>query len=127
MKSLTYERRKSRRAQVQLEVQWQGDLGTNDGQMSDISEGGCFILTSGEVAPRELIRLELQLPSGTSITTWGTVIEQFPEIGFSLRFTGLDEADKSHVDKLVALVSRWDKTIVRQEEPSTVRNVVVKF
>ncbi len=124
---MTYERRKSRRAQVRLEVQWQGDLGTNDGQMSDISEGGCFILTSGEVAPRELIRLEVQLPSGTSITTWGAVIEQFPEIGFSLRFTGLGEADKSHVDKLVALVSGRVKTVIRREETSTVKDVVVKF
>lgn len=123
---MIYEQRRSKRAPVQFEVKWRGDAGANEGQTVDISEGGCFVLTSGQVAPGELIRLEVVLPSAGALTAWGVVVEQFPEIGFSLRFTGLNDADKACIAKIVAYSSSHNGVAFKKWLDG-VKNAAVKF
>ena len=90
------ERRRFERVKVNRKVQWEGVLEQKEGTLVDLSVGGCFILTSHLVEPRELIRLEIE----GALTVWGEVIYQIKEMGFALRFNaGLDE--QQQLDQLI--------------------------
>lgn len=109
---------------MQLEARWEGDAGLCDGQVSDISLGGCFILTDGRVKEKELVRIEVDLPNGDRLNLWGKVVEYSPEIGFSLCFTGLSARDEYGLELLVALTAgdgNQKKSSKRSAESITVR------
>jgi hypothetical protein len=89
---MTKERRKAPRLQVDFPVRWEGVLTQQAGTVSSISESGCFILTGGQVQQKELIRLEIDLPSG-SACFWSEVVDEAYEIGFAVRFTSADDED----------------------------------
>jgi len=85
------ERRRFERVKVNLKVQWEGVLEQKQGMLVDLSVGGCFVLTSHLVKPRELIRLEIE----GSLTIWGEVIYQIEEMGFGIKFNAsLGEAEE---------------------------------
>jgi PilZ domain len=88
------ERRRHERLNTYLRVRWEGLLGCHEGTVSDISAGGCFILTESHTALRELIRLELELHTGSWVKIWGEVTNQFPGVGFGVRYTEVDEEDE---------------------------------
>jgi hypothetical protein len=85
------ERRRHERLSVYLRVKWEGLLGYHEGMLSDISAGGCFILTDGKVVMKELIRLEIQLHTGEWMKVWGEVSNSFPPVGFGVMYTEVDE------------------------------------
>jgi len=87
------ERRKDERVKANLDAGWEGILGRFEGQVGDISRSGCFVLSSDQVQPGELIRLEIKLPGEGEIYLWAEVMYQITEIGFALRFTSTDEGD----------------------------------
>jgi hypothetical protein len=95
------ERRASERVRADLEAHWEGVLARRAGMVTDISSNGCFILTTDEVQPKELIRLEVQLPTGRWIFLWGEVVYKMAEMGFALRFTGGDETELQMLDLLI--------------------------
>jgi hypothetical protein len=95
------ERRRAERVWVILDVSWEGASGQRKGTISDISTIGCFILTSPEVAVAEPIRVGIQLPTGRIITLLGEAVYSTEEIGFALRFTGLDSQEKLFLKRLV--------------------------
>lgn len=115
---MQYERRRTARVRVQLEARWEGDGGLDDGIVSDIGFGGCFILTSGQVKSRELIRVEISLPAPGWLCLWGEVVEYSPEIGFSLRFTTLGEAEKNSIRELFHRTNRGEFSRRRRDESS---------
>jgi hypothetical protein len=78
--------------QVDFPVRWEGVLTQQVGTVSSISESGCFILTGGQVQQKELIRLEIDLPSGAACF-WSEVVDEAYEIGFAVRFTSADDED----------------------------------
>jgi hypothetical protein len=88
------ERRRHERVSTYLKVRWEGLLGCHEGTVSDISAGGCFILTESHSTLRELIRLELELHTGVWVKIWGEVTNQFPGVGFGVRYTEVDEEDE---------------------------------
>ncbi|HYE65247.1 MAG TPA: PilZ domain-containing protein [Pyrinomonadaceae bacterium] len=95
------ERRTAERVKVNLPTRWEGVLTQREGTITDISATGCFILTPGEVADRELVRVEIELPTGGKIYLWGEVLNIAPEIGFAVRFTGFTEKEQTMLDLLV--------------------------
>src|SRR5580765_4285384 len=79
------ERRSAERFRANLKVRWQSLMTQGRGAVCDLSASGCFVLTGGQVTPRELIRLELI--EGDEVTTlWGQVAYRVNEMGFALRF-----------------------------------------
>ncbi|HVF57373.1 MAG TPA: PilZ domain-containing protein [Pyrinomonadaceae bacterium] len=88
------ERRKAERIHIKIGAHWEGLLSRRDGTIVDVSTEGCFILTSDDVQPKELIRLEIGMPTGRRIFLWGEVVYQVHEMGFALRFTSNDEAEQ---------------------------------
>lgn len=89
------ERRQHERVQIYLRVRWEGLFGCHEGTLSDISAGGCFILTEKQAALRELIRLEVELHDGEWVKVWGEVTNQFPEVGFGVRYTEVEDEDEN--------------------------------
>ena len=88
------ERRQHERIQIYLRVRWEGLFGCHQGTLSDISAGGCFILSESHTTLRELIRLEVELHDGEWVKVWGEVTNQFPGVGFGVRYTEVDGEDE---------------------------------
>jgi hypothetical protein len=88
------ERRGAPRVDVNLPVRWEGVLTQQLATITSLSETGCFVLTGGKVEPKELIRLEIELPGQEAVYFWSEVVEESFDIGFSAHFTSADEEDR---------------------------------
>lgn len=101
MKKPLTERRLSDRFRTRLAASWEGILARRAGTVVDISATGCFILTRDDVQLRELIRLEIESPTGRPICLWGEVVYRAPEMGFALRFTGTEPTEQQMLGLLI--------------------------
>jgi hypothetical protein len=89
------ERRSSPRARVNLPARWEGVLSRESATVTDISRSGCFVLSGGKVAKKELVWLEIQLPDRDAVHFWAEVVDEATDIGFALRFnSGSDEDEQ---------------------------------
>jgi hypothetical protein len=95
------ERRRAPRAKVNLPARWEGVLTQQDATVTSLSKNGCFMLTGGAVEPKELIRLEIELPEGEPIYFWAEVVEAADEIGFAARFTSMTDDDEARLNSLI--------------------------
>lgn len=99
------ERREAERFHVKLHARWEGVLSQRTGTVADISSTGCFLLTRDDVTPKELIRIEIQLPTGRWIQLWAEVVYQISEMGFALRFTGTTEMEETMLKLLLDMLA----------------------
>jgi hypothetical protein len=95
------ERRSAPRVRVNLPVRWEGVLTQQNATITNISETGCFVLTGGKVEPKELIRLEIELPDQEAVYFWSEVVDEAYQIGFAARFTSAEDDDRA---RLIAYV-----------------------
>ena len=95
------ERRAKVRNKVSLHVEWENAAGRHSGTLSDISEFGCFVLSSGEIGEGDALKLFLPLGDGMKVQLLGEVKNHVFEIGFALRFVDLTEAQKRVLTDLV--------------------------
>lgn len=120
------ERRRHERLRVYLKVRWEGLLGRYEGMLSDISAGGCFILSDEKVVIRELLRLEIQLHTGEWVRVWGEVTNSFPPVGFGVMYTEVDDEEGGQrlhitlgqtklIQAAVAALKRLDESSVRRK------------
>ena len=94
------ERRAAERLRIDLNARWEALRTQGRGAVSDLSSLGCFVLTSGEVKPGELIRLEINFPNDT-LSLWGQVIYSVAEMGFATRFAFAGEDERLLLEKLI--------------------------
>ena len=99
------ERRAAERLRIDLNARWEALRSQGRGAVCDLSSLGCFVLTSAEVKPGELIRLEISFPLGIA-SLWGQVVYTVAEIGFALRFAFADETDRNSLSPLLESVNR---------------------
>lgn len=92
------ERRRAPRCKVNLQAQWEGDLGQHHADVTSLSSNGCFVLSGGTVKPKELIRLEIILPNDEPIHLWAEVVEEANEIGFAMQFTSVEAAELARLE-----------------------------
>jgi hypothetical protein len=95
------ERRIAERVKVNLKVTWEGLRTILQGEIVDLSETGCFILTNDQVKLGELIRLEIRQPREGVLHLWAEVVYQMTEIGFGVRFTGAENSEMQRLSWLV--------------------------
>ncbi len=86
------ERRRVARYRVNLRARWLGRREAREGEITDLSTAGCFVLSPDLVEPGELVKIDLLLPAGV-ITIWGHVIYTAEEIGFGVRFSPFSHQD----------------------------------
>ena len=94
------ERRAAERQRIDLNARWEALKTQGRGAVCDLSSLGCFVLTSAEVKPGQLIRLEISFPQEVA-ALWGQVVYAVGEIGFALRFAFGDQADKDSLGRLI--------------------------
>jgi hypothetical protein len=81
------DRRESPRYRADFEARWgEGVAAERDATVTDLGEGGCFVLTDEPAEPGRLVRLELRPPSGEGLTLWGNVIYASEGAGFAIQF-----------------------------------------
>lgn len=95
------DRRNAARYQVKLNARWEGVLAQRTGTLVDISSTGCFLLTRDQVTVKELIRIEIELPTGRWIHLWAEVVYKISEMGFALRFTGTTALEQTMLNLLL--------------------------
>jgi len=85
------ERRSEKRWDVSLDALWDGKSGNYTARITDLSDGGCYIDSLGDVTMGELVNLKLQLPGGEWLALSGEVAHHTPPVGFGIRFLELSE------------------------------------
>jgi hypothetical protein len=94
------ERREAERLRVDLNARWEALRTQGRGSVCDLSSSGCFVLTSAEVKPGQLIRLEITFPQEV-VSFWGQVVYAIAEMGFALRFAFGDDTDQRKLTGLI--------------------------
>ena len=95
------ERREEKRKEMTLDVRWEGGSGRHTARISDLSLGGCYLDTLGQVAVGEIIGLEIKLPSGEWLPLRGSVAFHHPGLGFSVCFTFLTDEEQYQLKQLI--------------------------
>src|SRR5919106_1793152 len=67
------ERRTGHRWDVSLDAVWNGKSGNYTARITDLSDGGCYMDSLGNVTMGELLNLKLQLPNGEWLELTGEV------------------------------------------------------
>ncbi|REJ78301.1 MAG: PilZ domain-containing protein [Acidobacteria bacterium] len=95
------ERRSVKRHDVTIDIEWEGVGRREEGVLGDISEKGCFVLGSGNVANGEVVNIFVPISDGMKIQFTGEVVNHVVEIGFGMRFTGLNSAQKELLHRIL--------------------------
>jgi hypothetical protein len=104
------ERRHIRRVPLLVDVVWEGAAGKYEARTSDLSVGGCFIDTIGQVNVGETVKFKIRLPAGDLLDVQGTVVYEYPGMGFGVSFTQLSDSDRRQLEWFVnAEAHRADK------------------
>ena len=98
------ERRTAPRIRVNLHARWEGAICKDNGEISDLSNNGCFVLTGGQVELKELVWLEIDLPDQEPVHFWAEVVDVAHEIGFAVRFNAGDGDDHERLINFVESV-----------------------
>ena len=103
------ERRSEKRWEVSFDAVWDGKSGNYTARVTDLSEGGCYVDSLGEVMIGERVKLKLLLPNGEWLELTGEAAHHTPPVGFGLRFVSLSD------DQIEALRSLLESL----KDPST--------
>ncbi len=100
------DRRNRQRFKVKIDIEWEGLVGRKPGTISDISETGCFVMSSGEVQDGENVKIFFPLSGGLKVQFAGAVTNHFLQIGFAIQFINLSEAQIDFLEKFVDTLER---------------------
>ena len=98
------DRRGAPRVRVNLSARWEGALSSENATITDISRTGCFVLSGGRVQVRELIWLQIELPSRRLLHFWAEVVDEASEIGFAVKFNSSAQEDQESLANYIAEV-----------------------
>lgn len=96
------DRRKVKRVEVKIEIEWESPSGRQTGTISDISAEGCFVLSSGEVADGDHVKLFMPISDGMKIQFEGEVVNHVFEIGFGMIFSDLNLAQRDLLKQIIS-------------------------
>lgn len=85
------ERRARPRLSVQLDAEWDIDKQRHPARITDLSEGGCYLDTVGEVLTGEVVAFRVLLPDGDWLYLEGEVRHHRHGLGFGVQFIELNE------------------------------------
>jgi hypothetical protein len=97
------ERRIERRYKVRLRVAlMREDSPEVEGEVSDLSAGGCFVESRVVVNEGDLVKVRLEMPGHGDLTIWGNVVFWVRDTGFGVRFCAFSQGGAR--DKLAAFL-----------------------
>ena len=102
---MTHELRRYKRIPLLLEVRWESLSGNHTARTGDISLGGCYIESLGQVTLGEDISFDIKIPTGRWIRLRGKVAYHLPHMGFGVRFTALPEIERNMLEQVMDFAS----------------------
>jgi hypothetical protein len=96
------DRRQQPRLNVSLDAEWDGTTGRHPARVTNLSEGGCYMDTVGEVRRGEIVGFRVLLPDGDWLYLEGEVRHYSAGLGFGVQFVELEEDQ----ERKIALVIR---------------------
>jgi hypothetical protein len=97
------ERRTDRRFKVSFRVSlMREDSPEVEGEVTDLSAGGCFVETDVEVREGDLVKLRFDIPGEGDLTVWGNVVFWVRRTGFGVRFSAFSQGGAR--DKLAEIL-----------------------
>jgi len=95
------ERRDKPRLSVNLDAVWDREQARLSARVVDLSEGGCYLDSVGEVLAGETVAFRVMLPDGDWLYLEGEVRHHRHGFGFGVKFTELND---DQLEKLVLLL-----------------------
>jgi hypothetical protein len=97
------ERRSKPRLSVYLDADWQGEDERHSARVTDLSEGGCYLDTVGEVLVGEIVAFRVLLPGGDWLYLEGEVRHHSHGRGFGVQFVELNEEQTENLMRLLRI------------------------
>ena len=100
--------RSGRRYKVHFRVRWgRGASEEYEGQIADLSAGGCFVESEEAVEDNDPVKLRLDVPGHGDLTIWGHVVFRAAGTGFGVQFTAFSQdGTKEKLERILLEVSR---------------------
>ena len=95
------DRRSKPRLSVHLDAVWHGGEERQSARIADLSEGGCYLDTVGEVMVGEIVAFRVLLPDDDWLYLEGEVRHHHHGMGFGVQFVDLNE---EQLEKLLRLL-----------------------
>ena len=95
------DRRSKPRLSVHLDAVWHGGEERHSARITDLSEGGCYLDTVGEVMVGEIVAFRVLLPDDDWLYLEGEVRHHHHGRGFGVQFVDLNE---EQLEKLLRLL-----------------------
>lgn len=86
-----HERRSKPRLSVNLDAVWDREQARHSARVTDLSEGGCYLDTVGEVLSGEIVAFRILLPDGDWLYLEGEVRHHRHGYGFGVQFVDLND------------------------------------
>jgi hypothetical protein len=99
------ERRSKPRLSVSLDAVWDGDTGKQSARVTDLSEGGCYLDTVGEVMSGEIVAFRILLPDDDWLYLEGEVRHHRHGLGFGVQFVDLNSEQTENLLLLLRLAN----------------------
>ncbi len=100
------ERRIDERVRLMREAHWTGLSGQHAARVYDLSLGGCYIETLGQVSAGERLVFQIKTPADGWLILHGLVMHSQPNIGFGLRFLPLAPHTQRRLEEVLTQARR---------------------
>jgi c-di-GMP-binding flagellar brake protein YcgR len=97
------ERRSKPRLSVHLDAVWHAAEEKHSAQITDLSEGGCYLDTVGEVMVGEIVAFRVLLPDDDWLYLEGEVRHHRHGRGFGVQFIDLNEEQSRNLARLLKI------------------------
>ena len=97
------ERRSKPRLSVHLDAVWQAEDERHSARVTDLSEGGCYLDTVGEVMAGEIVAFRVLLPDDQWLYLEGEVRHHRHGVGFGVQFVDLNEEQTQNLQRLLEI------------------------
>jgi hypothetical protein len=101
-------KRSGRRYKVNFRIRWgRGASEEYEGQIADLSAGGCFVESEEAVEDNDPVKLRLDVPGRGDLTIWGHVVFRARGKGFGVQFTAFSQdGTRDKLEQTLLEVSR---------------------
>ncbi|HVQ40198.1 MAG TPA: PilZ domain-containing protein [Pyrinomonadaceae bacterium] len=97
------ERREKPRLRVSLDAMWDSSTEAHSARITDLSEGGCFLDSVGEVRTGEIVGFRVLLPDEDWLYLEGEVKHYMAGRGFGVKFIELNEEQTERLHWLLRI------------------------
>jgi hypothetical protein len=97
------DRRTKPRLRVSLDAMWDSSTEAHSARITNLSEGGCFLDSVGEVRSGEIVGFRVLLPDDDWLYLEGEVRHYTRGIGFGVKFVDLNEEQTEKLQWLLKL------------------------